>query len=94
MMILWWVQAFWPTSPYSSYDFAHHFEKVRLLSKPHPAVRICEWQALEPSVLKFNVDGSSLGNPGPSGIGGVIRNDMGMVLGVFSKASSGISLGL
>lgn len=34
--------------------------------------------------LKWNVDGSSLGKPGPSGIGGVLRNHHGHVLGMFS----------
>jgi ribonuclease HI len=34
--------------------------------------------------LKWNVDGSSLGKPGPSGIGGVLRNHHGHLLGMFS----------
>ena len=36
------------------------------------------------SDLKFNVDGSSLGNPGPAGIGGVLRDSMRKVLCMFS----------
>jgi ribonuclease HI len=34
--------------------------------------------------FKWNVDGSSLGKPGPSGIGGVLRNHHGHLLGMFS----------
>ncbi|KAK0607597.1 hypothetical protein LWI29_017220 [Acer saccharum] len=47
-------------------------------------------QASEPWVppvagsLKFNVDGSSRGQPGSSGIGGVLRNNTGMVQCLFS----------
>ncbi|KAK3223312.1 hypothetical protein Dsin_010337 [Dipteronia sinensis] len=36
-------------------------------------------------VLKFNVDGSSRGNPGPAGIGGVLRKHDGAMLGIFSS---------
>lgn len=35
--------------------------------------------------LKFNVDGSARGKPGPAGVGGVHRNDQGAVLVLFSK---------
>ncbi|KAK3206977.1 hypothetical protein Dsin_021023 [Dipteronia sinensis] len=34
--------------------------------------------------LNFNVDGSSKGNPGSAGIGGVLRGDSGKVAGMFS----------
>ncbi|KAK3218850.1 hypothetical protein Dsin_012820 [Dipteronia sinensis] len=34
--------------------------------------------------LKFNVDGSSRGNPGPAGIRGVLRNSDGKILCLFS----------
>jgi ribonuclease HI len=34
--------------------------------------------------LKWNVDGSSLGKPGPSGIDGVLQNHHGHLLGMFS----------
>ncbi|KAK3199586.1 hypothetical protein Dsin_023001 [Dipteronia sinensis] len=34
--------------------------------------------------LKFNVDGSSRGKPGPSGIGGVLRDSNGKVLCLYS----------
>jgi len=34
--------------------------------------------------FKWNVDGFSLGKPSPSGIGGVLRNHHGHLLGMFS----------
>lgn len=36
-------------------------------------------------MIKFNVDGSSRGNPGVSGIGGTLRDANGISLGFFSK---------
>ena len=35
--------------------------------------------------MKFNVDGSSKGKPGPAGIGGVLRDSLAVVKIVFSK---------
>lgn len=37
------------------------------------------------SDLKFNVDGSTIGKPGPAGIGGVLQDCNGKVLCVFSN---------
>ena len=36
-------------------------------------------------LIKFNVDGSAKGQPGPAGIGGVLRNSGGMMICFFSK---------
>ncbi|KAK1583559.1 hypothetical protein Q3G72_024995 [Acer saccharum] len=43
------------------------------------------WKPPPEGFLKFNVDGSSRGNPGPSGIGGILRNSVGDVLCMFSS---------
>ncbi|XVF78900.1 hypothetical protein PTKIN_Ptkin14bG0175000 [Pterospermum kingtungense] len=45
-----------------------------------------EWEKPTADILKFNVDGSSLGKPGPAGIGGVLRKQFGFVLIKFSKS--------
>lgn len=37
------------------------------------------------NVLKFNVDGASIWNPGVNGIGGVLRNNTGDVLRFFQS---------
>ncbi|KAK3206963.1 hypothetical protein Dsin_021009 [Dipteronia sinensis] len=43
-----------------------------------------EWFPPSVNGLKFNVDGSSRGKPGPAGIGGVLRNANGRILCLFS----------
>ncbi|CAJ2636315.1 unnamed protein product [Trifolium pratense] len=42
------------------------------------------WTPLLDNCVKLNVDGSSLGNPGRSGYGGIIRNNVGGWLYSFS----------
>ena len=39
-----------------------------------------------PGSLKFNVDGSARGKPGPAGIGGVLKDCMAVTKAVFSRA--------
>ena len=36
--------------------------------------------------LKFNVDGSAYGNPGPAGCGGILHNERGRILALFSSS--------
>ncbi|XVF38398.1 hypothetical protein REPUB_Repub20aG0098200 [Reevesia pubescens] len=36
-------------------------------------------------MMKFNVDSSSRGNPGPAGCGGVLRNCDGSIFEIFSS---------
>ncbi|KAK2635596.1 hypothetical protein Ddye_030388 [Dipteronia dyeriana] len=42
------------------------------------------WSLPSLGCKKFNVDGSTVGNPGNAGIGGVLRDSLGKVLGLFS----------
>ncbi|KAK2638844.1 hypothetical protein Ddye_026639 [Dipteronia dyeriana] len=42
------------------------------------------WSPPHFDLLKFNVDGLSMGMPGPTGIGGVLRDFNGKVLCIFS----------
>lgn len=53
----------------------------RLLKKPS---RLVSWHAPIDNIVKLNVDGSSLDNPGGSGFCGLIRNDKGEWLIGFS----------
>ena len=41
------------------------------------------WSPPPQQIFKLNFDGAAKGNPGPVGIGGVIRNSEGSILGVF-----------
>ncbi|KAK3224934.1 hypothetical protein Dsin_004796 [Dipteronia sinensis] len=45
----------------------------------------CPWSPPLDGTLKFNVDGLSRGNLGPSGIGGIMRNSKGDILCMFSS---------
>ncbi|XVF28715.1 hypothetical protein REPUB_Repub15cG0054000 [Reevesia pubescens] len=38
----------------------------------------------DPGSVKFNVDGSAKGNPGPAGCGGVLRDSSGAIFAMFS----------
>lgn len=46
--------------------------------------RVGKWQLPPHGVLKINTDGSSRGNPGPVGIGGIGRDSLGSVIFLFS----------
>ncbi|XP_017979659.1 PREDICTED: uncharacterized protein LOC108662698 [Theobroma cacao] len=43
------------------------------------------WSTPPPETLKLNTDGAAKGKPGPAGIGGVIRDHHGFILGTFSE---------
>ncbi|XP_035545086.1 uncharacterized protein LOC109020946 [Juglans regia] len=49
------------------------------------AMKQVSWSRPKNGCFKLNVDGSSVGNPGPSGVGGVIRNDKGEFVCGFAK---------
>lgn len=70
---------------FSSYDIAQHFGDIRI-KPPSPKIRSSIWNAPELSLLKVNVDGSSKGNPRPSGADKVIRNHAKEFVGCFSEA--------
>lgn len=83
--IVWWVKAKWKDCPYSVNDFMQNFGEVRF-----KAVKVRnrqnEWTPPPEGVLKFNVDGSAIGAPERSGVGGILKNARRQILGVFSKA--------
>ncbi|XP_077242341.1 uncharacterized protein LOC143882820 [Tasmannia lanceolata] len=45
---------------------------------------IQSWHPPSDGLIKLNFDGSSLGNPGEAGLGGLCRNDKGKVLWAYS----------
>ena len=51
--------------------------------QPKPKRLTNGWQPPPLGVLKWNVDGSSLGKPGPAGAGGVLRDHFGLVKSGF-----------
>jgi len=50
----------------------------------HKIDRVGNWHLPPYGILKINTDGSSRGNPGPAGIGGIGRDAMGSVIFIFS----------
>lgn len=70
--------------PFSTHDFGQHFGEIQI--KPRSArVRLSVCEPPPASFLKFNVDdGSSKENPGPNGVGGVVRNHGKEFVGLFS----------
>ena len=67
---------------------------LRSLVTPKKSIKVkcsIQWEAPVINWWKFNVDDSVLGKPRPTGIGGVLRNDRGIVLAMFSKFSGEIN---
>ncbi|XP_043714767.1 uncharacterized protein LOC122663131 [Telopea speciosissima] len=67
----------------------HDLSLARMLQIPisnSPARPILEvkWKHPPPGWLKLNIDGSSLGNPGSSGLGGTFRNHNGTPIKCFA----------
>ncbi|XP_057444743.1 uncharacterized protein LOC130736986 [Lotus japonicus] len=81
--VAWWVKASWKSCPYSAVHFAQGPQFV-YLPKPVKTRIQQQWKPPAEPILKLNVDSSSLGTPGRSGVGGVLRNHRGMMVGYFA----------
>lgn len=66
-------------------DFSCNFADLRV-NKSLIRVRPKIWFPPPTGLIKFNVDGSSQGNPGKSGIGGILRDLSRIHRGYFSLA--------
>lgn len=84
--IAWWIKAWWRECPYSCSDFLLNFVEIRL-KPPKIRSRSNHWTPPPAGSLKFNVDGSSHGMPGRSGIGGILKDSERQTRGIFSKAT-------
>jgi ribonuclease HI len=58
----------------NSDNLIHLLKKCLLNSHESPTTRMVRWNAQSGIGMILNVDGSSFGNPGVSGFGGLIRN--------------------
>eukprot|EP00268_Persea_americana_P034085 TRINITY_DN3370_c1_g2_i3.p1 TRINITY_DN3370_c1_g2~~TRINITY_DN3370_c1_g2_i3.p1 ORF type:complete len:167 (+),score=20.75 TRINITY_DN3370_c1_g2_i3:1551-2051(+) len=61
-----------------------HNRKEVAFSNPHHMRVSPRWCPPPLGALKLNFDGSALGNPGPAGVGGVIRNEEGYTILSYS----------
>ncbi|PWA68757.1 hypothetical protein CTI12_AA301610 [Artemisia annua] len=80
-----WVKAFSRASPYSLLDFhVNLFSITTCGSTMEKNDHNQQWRPPDVGSLKFNVDGAARGKPGPAGIGGLLRNNCGAVVAMFS----------
>ncbi|XVE68852.1 hypothetical protein DITRI_Ditri09bG0102900 [Diplodiscus trichospermus] len=59
---------------------------IRIHSKPTGFRPLMMWTESSKVTLKFNVDGAAKGKPGPAGIGGVLRDYLGVEKASFSRS--------
>ncbi|OMO53991.1 reverse transcriptase [Corchorus capsularis] len=81
-----WSKAKWPGMQYTVDNFVR---EPQFVSAPVAKKKSCfssMWSKPLKGCLKFNVDGSAYGKPGPAGIGGILRDEAGNSLVVFSKS--------
>ncbi|XP_058103385.1 uncharacterized protein LOC131246942 [Magnolia sinica] len=70
-----------------SLDWPRTFTPLQLPTPlKHSSSVLVKWSKPTPGWVQLNVDGSNLSNPGPSGGGGICRNDRGVFLFAFSVA--------
>jgi ribonuclease HI len=79
-----WLKAIEPDFPYSSSDLLRSAEGLIRWTNSQTLRTGVMWSPPMTNRFKWNVDGSSIRKPGPSGIGGVLRNHHGILLGIFS----------
>jgi ribonuclease HI len=82
-----WLKAIEPDFSYSATDLIRSAEGLLRWTNYKKQRAVVVWSPPITNSLKWNVDGSSLGKPGPSGIGGVLRNHNGILLGIFSMSA-------
>ena len=81
-----WFKAKWPVSPHSILDIVRFPKDIMVTKEGKTNKRPIVWTTPHPDFLKFNVDDSARGKPGPAGIGGVLRDCNASVKAVFSKS--------
>ncbi|XVF77973.1 hypothetical protein PTKIN_Ptkin14bG0090800 [Pterospermum kingtungense] len=80
-----WMKARWPHLSMSMLNVDSSHYSVPFSKASDMVQKSSCWIPPSEGMVKFNVDGSSFGKPGPAGIGGVLRNHKGNELMSFSK---------
>ena len=86
LRIVAWNKAKWPDCVDSLTDIVRFPYLIKAPMKNKYGRIPIIWKAPLSDFMKFNVDGSSKGKPGPAGIGGVLRDNSATIKIVFSKA--------
>ncbi|XP_057453188.1 uncharacterized protein LOC130745059 [Lotus japonicus] len=81
-MLFSWIKAWWKECPYGADQFARGFTKIDVIEKVSARLAV-PWKPPQGLTLKFNVDGSF--QAGCGGVGGILRNSAGIVVGKFSR---------
>ena len=81
-----WFKVKWSECKVSLSEFVRYPNLVKAPLRAKQVRVVKPWNALPCGFMKFNVDGSSVGKPGPAGIGGVLRDNSTAVKAVFSKS--------
>ncbi|XP_057426183.1 uncharacterized protein LOC130719582 [Lotus japonicus] len=81
-MLFTWIKAWWKDCPYGVHQLSQGFTKIDIQGKVGVRI-VVPWKPPQGTNLKFNVDGSF--QSGCAGIGGILRNGSGEVLGKFSR---------
>ena len=82
--IVWWFKHIGKGSNEAVELMLLNLKDLCVDQKKSKVSKIVDWIPPDLGYLKFNVDGSAKGKPGPAGMGGVLRNSYGKVLCLFS----------
>lgn len=81
--VIHWLKTLALFAEFSVDELQRKWKEIAELVPMRKASNVC-WIPPPHDFVKLNFDGSSLGNPGPSGIGGVIRDEQGNLLAMYS----------
>ncbi|KAK2653766.1 hypothetical protein Ddye_013622 [Dipteronia dyeriana] len=84
-MVVWWFKNYGPGAPTSPTIMILNPKVGCVDSSKIRRKTVIRWCHPPEGAFMFNVDGSSRGNPGPSGIGGILRNHVGDTICMFSS---------
>ena len=87
-----WFKAKWPDCPNSTLDIVKFPKEIQVQKVSKATKKAILWERPPSDFLKFNVDGFARGKPGPTGIGGVLRDYNLTIKGIFSKATKVVDL--
>ncbi|KAK3211007.1 hypothetical protein Dsin_015713 [Dipteronia sinensis] len=85
IQIVWWFKHLGKGSMDSIDALLRNVHELCVDHKKMKKSILADWIPPRANTLKFNVDGSVRGKPGPAGIGGVLRDSNGKVLCLFSQ---------
>ncbi|KAK3219977.1 hypothetical protein Dsin_013947 [Dipteronia sinensis] len=83
-LIVWWFKYLGKGIHDNVQSLLLNVKELCVETRKQKQKKIIDWIPPMTDTLKFNVDGSVRGKPGPAGIGGVLRNSNGKVLCLFS----------